>query len=30
MYEKFTQRLTIARDSVGIDIDEKESKEGDA
>ncbi len=29
MYEKFTQRLTLARDSVGIDIDEKESKEGE-
>ena len=30
MYEKFTQRLTLVRDSVGIDIDEKESKEGDS
>jgi hypothetical protein len=30
LYEKFTQRLTLARDSVGIDIDEKESKEGDS
>ena len=30
MYEKFTQRVTLARDSVGIDIDEKDSREGDA
>ena len=29
-YEKFTQRLTLVRDSVGLDIDEKESNEGDA
>ena len=28
MYEKFTQRVTLARDSVGSDIDEKDSREG--